>query len=280
MKSSQTLRVVLVLILLGCTQYVSSGSAEVIPGFPSVLKISGSDTMHILTRRWAEEYMKEHHGVSIYTWGGGSGRGVEDLISQKVNICAASRPLNAEEIRWLAERHESVGVSYAVAKEALSIYVNPDNPVRDLSLQQLKSIFTGKVTNWKDVGGKDAPILVLRRASSSGTYLYFLQHVLEEEPYTRRARVYRNTRGIVEEVRENEYAIGFGGVAYGEELHCNVNGVAPTVQNIRENDYPITRYLYFYTVYSPRGEVRKFIDWVMAPAGQRLAQESGYVPLW
>ena len=163
--------------------------------------------------------MKEHHGVSIYTWGGGSGRGVEDLISQKVNICAASRPLNAEEIRWLAERHESVGVSYAVAKEALSIYVNPDNPVRDLSLQQLKSIFTGKVTNWKDVGGKDAPILVLRRASSSGTYLYFLQHVLEEEPYTRRARVYRNTRGIVEEVRENEHAIGFGGVAYGEELH-------------------------------------------------------------
>jgi phosphate transport system substrate-binding protein len=261
-------------------EYVFSRNAEIPSSLPSIIKISGSDTMLLLTRKWAEEYMRENHRVSVYTWGGGSAKGVEDLIGGKVHICAASRPLGAEEVRLLANRYDNVGVSFAVAKEALSIYVNSDNPVRDLSLQQLKLIFTGKLTNWKDVGGKDAPILVLRRSSSSGTYLYFLEHVLEEEPYTAKARVYRNTRGIVQEVIDNEYAIGFGGVAYGEELHCRVEGVLPTRKNIRDGAYPITRYLHFYTVGSPGGELKKFIDWVMAPDGQGLAEEAGYVPLW
>lgn len=248
--------------------------------YPVIIGISGSDSMLVLTRLWAEEYMQERPGVSVYAWGGGSAKGIKDLIAGRVEIAAVSRPLLASEARRLAETFRTVGLSHMVAKEALSIYVNPQNPIKDLSIEELRLIFTGKIRNWSELGGLDHPIVVVRRSPASGTYHYFKEHVLEGAEYTEAARVMSDTNSIVEVVEENPFAIGYGGVAYGKPLHSRISGVAPTEGNIREGFYPITRYLYLLTVSSPRGGTKAFIDWVLGLEGQRLVREAGYVSLW
>jgi phosphate transport system substrate-binding protein len=236
--------------------------------------------MLILTRRWAEEYMRQHPRVSVYVWGGGTGRGLDDLIHQRVDLAAASRPPQPEEVRELARRFGSVGVSYAVAKEALSIYVHPENPVRDLSMDQLRLIFSGRLQNWNELGGPDAPIQVLRRPSTSGTYLYLKEHVLNGDDYSASARTVPDTPGMVERVSRDVRAIGYGGIAYGQDLHCRVNGVVPDESTVRDGSYPITRYLYLLVSASPRGEVRRFVDWAQGPDGQKLVRRMGFVALW
>lgn len=236
--------------------------------------------MLVLTRIWAEEYMKEHPGVSVYAWGGGSTKGIKDLLAGHVEIAAVSRPLLASEARQLADRYGSVGLAHLVAKEALSIYVNPQNPIRDFSLEELRLIFTGKIRRWSELGGPDQPILVLRRSPASGTYHYFREHVLDGAEYTPVAQVMSNTRSIVEEIEKNAFAIGYGGVAYGKPLHSLVSGVLPSEENIQDGSYPLTRYLYLLTVTSPRGGSKALIDWILGSRGQRLAREAGYVSLW
>ena len=236
--------------------------------------------MLILTRLWAEEYMKSNVRASVYVEGGGTASGVKDLIRSKNDVCAASRPLRPREVQQLAQHHNTVGLTFAVAKEALSVYVHPENPIQDLTLQQLKSIFTGKIKNWSAVGGWDAPIFVITRSPNSGTYFYFREHILNEEPYSSAARIFPSTQSIVEAVSRSPYAIGYGGVAYGPSLHCRVNGVAPTYATIIDDSYPITRYLYLVTASSPKGATKDFIDWVLSPDGQLLVDKAGYVPLW
>ena len=250
------------------------------PPEKNVIRISGSDTMLILTRLWAEEYMKRHVGASVYVEGGGTASGVRDLIRSKNDVCAASRPLLPLEVQQLARRHNAVGLTFAVAKEALSVYIHPQNPIRNLTLQQLKSIFTGTVRNWSALGGWDAPIFVNIRSPNSGTYFYFREHVLNEEPYVSTARILHSTQSIVQAVSENRYAIGYGGVAYGLSLHCKINGIEPTHATIIDDSYPITRYLYLVTTSSPKGTIKAFIDWVLTPEGQSVVERAGYVPLW
>jgi phosphate transport system substrate-binding protein len=224
--------------------------------------------------------MKLHDGVSVYVEGGGTASGVKNLIHSRSDICAASRPLRPQEVRQLAKRYNTVGLTFTVAKEALSVYVHPQNPVDDLTLEQLKAIFTGEIRNWRSLGGTDAPISVLTRSPNSGTYLYFQEHVLTEEPYLSSARVMPTTQSVVNGVLENPHAIGYGGVAYGTTLHSNINGIAPSRENVISGDYPITRYLYLVTAGSPRGETKEFIDWILSPGGQSLVDQAGYVPLW
>lgn len=247
---------------------------------PASIRISGSDTMLRLNRHWAEAYMKSTPGVAVYCWGGGSGRGVRDLIDSRVQISAVSRPLLAEEVRLLAERHQTVGLAFAVAKEALSIYVHPENPVRDFTLSQLFGIFSGSIRDWRELGGQPAPIRVFRRSSVSGTYSYFLEHVLNGTDYRVDAEVRGNTEDIVNSVSEDRWAIGYGGLAYGEKLHGRVEGIAPLEENVRNGAYPITRYLYLVTLHRPSGAVKDFVDWVQGPEGQAIVREAGYVALW
>ncbi len=246
-----------------------------------VLKIKGSDTMVFLTQRWAEAYMKRTPGVSIYTEGGGSATGIAALIKGEIQICTSSRPIRAEEVRRLLEQQNFLGVSFLVAKDALSIYVHPQNPVRNLSLAQAQASFTGALTNWKALGGKDEPILVLMRNPNSGTYLYFQEHVLGGQSYAEHAITMPTTAAMVEEIGRNPQAIGYGGLAYGKELvHCTIEGVNPTEENVRNGKYPIARYLYFYTIDKPTGTVKAFIDWVLSEEGQSVVQEVGYISLF
>jgi phosphate transport system substrate-binding protein len=180
----------------------------------------------------------------------------------------------------MAQRHNTVGLTVSVAKEALSVYVHPENPVKNFSLAELKAIFTGETRNWRLLGGVEAPIFVLTRSSNSGTYLYFQKHILNEEPYLSPARVLPTTQAVVDMVAQNQYAIGYGGVAHGGHLYCSIEGIPPTHENIIAGKYPITRYLYLVTTGTPKGAVKEFIDWVLGPAGQLSAAEAGYVPLW
>lgn len=246
-----------------------------------IIRIKGSDTMLILNRRWAEVYMTTHPGISVYAEGGGSATGIQALIQEEIDICAASRPLTAEEVKPLAEKYRNIGISFLVAKDALSVYVNPNNPVKDLTLKQLKEIFTGAIENWHNVAGNDEPIKVLIRPPSSGTHLYFREHILEGEPYSENAVSVPTTAAIVDSVLNNPNAIGYGGIAYGTNvIHCQINGINPSEDNVRYDLYPLSRYLYFDTIKKPRGEVRKFIDWVISPEGQKIVKDVGYIPLW
>ena len=142
------------------------------------IKIVGSDTMLELTSNLAEHYMKENPGISIIVEGGGTAEGIKALIKNQTDICTASRNLKPDEAKLLADYYGSLGLVFLIAKDALSIYVNPNNPVKDLSINQLKDIYSGKTNNWAKLNGKDALIIPVVRNPNSGTYLYFMEHVL------------------------------------------------------------------------------------------------------
>jgi phosphate transport system substrate-binding protein len=269
----------LFILTIGCLVFWQCGTSRNLAS-STTIRLKGSDTMIILAELWAEEYMKANPGISVYADGGGTATGVEALIKGEVDICTASRPINPGEARRLVQRQGYLGFSILVAKDALSIYLHPENPVRNLTAAQVKDIYTGKISIWKEVGGKDAPIVLLSRSPNSGTYLYFQEHVLEEQPYSPMIRTMPGTEAIAQAVAENPDAIGYGGIAYGQNLvHCKINGVAPSEANVRNDSYPISRYLYLYTIKEPGGNIKKFIDWVLSKDGQTAVKKIGYVPL-
>jgi len=245
------------------------------------VRVVGSDTMAVLTLRWAESFMRAHSDIAVYAEGGGTGTGVASLIAGSTDICAASRPLRPEEVQALYQRHGTLGVRFLCAQDALSVYVNRDNPVRGLTLAQVKAIFTRRITDWSEVGGRPEPIRVVVRLPSSGTHLFFRDVVLDGEPYTPYALPLPNTEAVVAEVAEERTAIGYGGLAYGAGVrHIAIDGVEPVAANVRAGRYPLSRYLALYTTAPPHGAVKRFVDWALSPDGQRVVAEVGYVPLW
>lgn len=234
-----------------------------------------------LARFWAEVYMIENPGVSVYVDGGGTATGMAALANNEVDLCMASRTILPEEAQMLVQKHRAVGVSILVAKDALSIYIHPDNPVRNLTVAQIRGIYRGDITNWKDVGGDDAPIHLLNRMSTSGTFAYFQEHVLEGEPYGSSSDALPTTKKIIETVAQDEYAIGYGGMAYETDVyHCDINGVEPTRENVTNDSYPLTRYLYLYTIDKPQGKTKDFVNWVLSEHGQDIVKWVGYFPIW
>ena len=251
-----------------------AGSAERI-------RIKGSDTMLRLVQLWAEEFMSGHPGVAVEVEGGGSAKGVRALIRGETDLASASRSLRPTEARQLLERQGSLGYATLTARDALSLYLHPDNPVRNLSLEAVAGIFRGEVRRWSEVGGREAQIQVLNRNSASGTHLFFAEHVLRGASYTRRARVLPTTSAIVGAVKSDVDAIGYGGIAYAHGVRpSEIEGVAPTAENVRDGSYPIARYLYLLTAEPPHGPVKAFTDWVLGSAGQRIVAEAGYVALY
>ena len=245
------------------------------------IKIKGSDTMLYLTKQLAEEYMKKNTAVSIYVEGGGTAAGIRSFVIGETDICTASRTFKGEEVKILADHFKSVGISFIIAKDALTIYINPENKVRNFTLEQLKQIFTGKITNWKELGGDNSRIVVLNRNPNSGTYLYFKEHVLSGEEYSPDVVTKPTTASIVDEVIADKNAIGYGGIGYQRDsTGASVEGIQPTEANVRNNTYPISRYLYFYTQNTPSGIIKDFIDWVIGPEGEKVIEKEGYISLW
>jgi phosphate transport system substrate-binding protein len=252
----------------------------------NIITVKGSDTMVILAQRWAEVYMKKNKNVVIQVTGGGSGTGISALINGTTDICNSSRPIKKEEKIKLKEKYGTTGVEIKVAIDGLSIYVNQKNPVNELTLDQVKDIYTGKINNWKEVGGKDAQIIRYSRENNSGTYVYFKDEVLKGEDFDRRTQYLPGTAAVVNAVAKDINGIGYGGAAYGvgiKELKIKKDAkspaYAPTVENIKKGLYPISRFLYMYLRKKPEGEIKKFIDWILSEEGQKVVKEVGYFPI-
>jgi phosphate transport system substrate-binding protein len=272
MMKQSLLFILLILLFAGCSSKI---------GDNVTITIKGSDSMLQLTENLANEYMKQNPGISIYVNGGGTAAGINSLINGDIDICTASRNLKPEEAKSLAEYYRSVGFFYLIAKDALSIYVNPSNPVKYLSLENLRKIFEGKITNWSELGGKNQKIIPVIRNLNSGTHLYFKEHVLEADNYSDDAVVKPTTPEIIEYIEQNENAIGYGSMGYqGNVFRVRIEGIEPSEENARNDTYPITRYLHFFTTNVQRGAVKKFIDWVLSPEGQAVVKQSGFIPLW
>jgi len=261
--------------------FTLTGCIPIGPRKSATLRIKGSDTMLLVMEKLAQVYMMNNPNTSIYVEGGGTAGGIEALIEGNVDICSASRLLLPGESRRISQKYQSVGYYARVAKDALSVYVHPENPIKDITLKQLKLIFSGQITNWDEVGGFDHAILLLIRPPNSGTYQYFKEHILQDLDYSREALTITTTQEIVNRVMQDSAAIGYGGIAYGpDNIHSRINGIKPSMDNVRFDLYPISRYLYLYTIRKPKGTQREFIDWIITKEGQTIVQNTGYISIW
>lgn len=280
--------ILLISMLSGC------GSGGKNPSQPSVTAIEnkGSDTMVNLALAWAEQYQKERPEVALAVTGGGSGTGIAALINNSVDIANASRQIKKEE-KADAEKNGVTPVEFIVARDAIGIIVSPDNPVSQLTRQQLSDIYSGKITNWKELGGEDRPIVRLSRESNSGTHVYFLEQVVRLGDSKNKTLFSANTlllpssEVIINEVRQNPNAIGYDGLGYiPKDLKIIAVAknpgdpyVLPSIETVNDKSYPIARDLYMYTPGEPTGAVKDYIDWILGEEAQKIVAAQGFVPI-
>jgi phosphate transport system substrate-binding protein len=246
--------------------------------------VKGSDTMVIMVQRWAEEFMKKNPDTKLQVTGGGSGTGISALINGTTDICMSSRSIKEAEVEKLRGRFNTTGTEIAVAKDGVTFYVSEKNPLNSLTTEQLKGIYLGDITNWKQVGGPDAPIVVYSRENSSGTYVFVKDNLLGGEDFTPRAQTLPGTAAVVNAVAKEKNGIGYGGAAYAKgikELKIKVGSeeVAPSTDNIKSGKYPLSRDLYFYLRNKPSGEAKAFIDFALSAEGQQIVTKVGYFPV-
>lgn len=261
-------------------------SADVVQAQGRSITVKGSDTLVILGQRWAEVYMKKNPGASIQVTGGGSGVGLAALINGTTDIAESSRPMKDAEKTQLKEKRGLATVELPVALDGLAVYVHGSNPIQELTLDQLKKIYTGAVKNWKEVGGKDERILLYGRENSSGTYAYFKEHVLENADYYPTTQTLPGTAAVINAVAKDTRGIGYGGIAYLKGVraikvkkNASTPGVEPTLDNVQKNIYPISRFLYWYLAGKPSGQIKQLADWVVTEEGQSVVKDVGYYPL-
>jgi phosphate transport system substrate-binding protein len=251
-----------------------------------VCKIKGSDTALPLSQKEAEKFMKKYPGSSISVTGGGSGVGISSLMSGTTDIAQSSRKIKMDEKLKMQEAGKSYKETI-IAYDALTVIVNPANGVSQLKREQLEGIYTGKIKNWKEVGGADMQIVVYSRESSSGTYEFFKEHVLNKKNFVSSAMLMPATGAIMQSVGQTKGAIGYVGLAYVDKrvkaLKVSYDGgktyVAPTVANAKNKTYPITRPLYYYYLTSIEKAVLPFINYIMSAEGQQIVLTEGYVPV-
>jgi len=266
----------------------------------TVVSVKGSDTMVNLSQKWAEVYMQKNPNISIQVTGGGSGTGIAALLNGTTDLANASRELKDSELET-AKKKGVTPVTYEVALDGIAVIVHPDNQVDNLTVKQLSDIFSGKITNWKELGGQDMMITLYGRENSSGTYEFFKEHVLgksdagKQIDYSPSTQVLQGTAALGEAVARDVKGIGYGGVGYFalrkdvKILHIKENESAPAIspaengqvnyQVIWDGDYSISRYLYCFTNGQATGELKNFIDFIMSPEGQKLVESMEYIPL-
>ena len=250
------------------------------------ITVKGSDTMVVMGQRWAEEFMKKKPDMTIQVTGGGSGTGISALINGTTDVCESSRSMKDSEKKQLTDKTGAPPVEIAVAKDGLSVYVHESNPITELTMAQLKAIFTGKVTSWKELGGPDAKIIPYSRENSSGTYVFFKEHVLENADFTPRAQNMPGTAAVVNAVSKEKFSIGYGGAAYAKGIKilkvkkdAATPAIGPSDATIRDGSYPLSRPLFFYVRAKPSADIKAFTDWVLSPEGQGVVTKVGYFPI-
>ena len=257
------------------------------------ITVKGSDTMVDLTQQWAERYMEiKGRQVIIQVTGGGTGTGIASLVNKTTDIVNASRQIEVDENALLEARGHKTQ-EFKVAKDGLSIYVNQANPISKMTLEDLKHIFSGKKKNWKDFGGKDAPIILYGRDNSSGTYAFFKKEVLHGLDYAITLNTLPGTGAIVHAISKDENGIGYGGIGSAHAVNIvSLKAVGyeadegeyyePTVETITTRKYPLFRFLYVYTtdkVIENKPYVKDYIDWFVTHQAQALVKKTGYFPL-
>ncbi|NWF51137.1 MAG: PstS family phosphate ABC transporter substrate-binding protein [Ignavibacteriaceae bacterium] len=290
----------LFLILLVTVPFLFYGCKKKDEMQKAVVTVKGSDTMVNLSQKWAEIYMKKNPLVAIQVTGGGSGNGVASLLNGTTDLANSSRELKPAELEKAKEKGITPKV-YEVALDGIAIIVNPENKVDNLTIKQVSDIFSGKIKNWKEVGGVDMPITLYGRENSSGTYEFFKDHVLGKDTegkqidYSPSTQVLQGTAALGEAIARDKKGIGYGGVGYFAErtdvkiLHIKKDENSPSISPVENNkvnyeviwngEYSISRYLYCFTNGEAKGEVKNFIDFIMSPEGQDLVKQMEYIPL-
>jgi phosphate transport system substrate-binding protein len=245
------------------------------------ITLKGSDTMLMLGQRWAEIYMQKNPGTVIQVTGGGSGVGIAALINGATNICQASRSMTASEKLKLRDRYYSTGVEIPVAKDGVTLYLNEKNSINELTLDQIKDIYTGNTTNWSQLGGQNAKIIVYGRENSSGTYVFFREVALKNADYTSSMQSLPGTAAVVNAVSKDVYGIGYGGAAYAKgvkevAIKTAKGSFRPTTETVKSGQYPLSRNLFWYLQGKPSGDTKKFVDWILSPEGQEIVKQVGY----
>ena len=252
----------------------------------------GSDTIVNLALAWAEKYQGDHPDVRISVTGGGSGTGIAALVNGTVDIANASRKIKDEETSE-AQANGVTPVEYIIARDAIAVIVNPDNPVNKLTLQQISDIYSGKYTNWTEVGGEDRPIVRLSRETNSGTHVYFLETVLrlgskeDKTLFSTNTLLLPSSEGIISEVRDNPNAIGYDGLGYVPKdlkmiaIAKEAGGayVLPSIDTVNDKSYAIARDLYMYTNGEPAGIIKEYLEWILSVEAQQIVADLGFVPV-
>lgn len=289
------MRAFLAVLLLSLVVLAGCGSRTAEAGAPALTKTIediGSDTIVNLALAWAEAYQHVRPDVRISVSGGGSGTGLAALINGTADIANASRKIKDEE-RADAEKNGIQPVEIEIARDAIAVIVHPGNPVTQLTLQQISAIYSGQITNWREVGGEDRPIVRLSRESNSGTHVYFLEEVVRlgqkdnKTLFSPDTLLLPSSEGITAEVRQNPNAIGYDGLGYvtpdvqtlAVARRPGDPAVKPSIESVNNGTYPIARPLFMYTPGEPAGEVRQYLDWILGPAGQQIVGQLGFVPL-
>lgn len=284
MKSVKLILTTAALAILVVVQSVSFGKADE----KEYMTVKGSDTMLQLVSHWAEAFMKERPEVNISVTGGGSGTGIAALLNGTTDMCMASRKIKPRELK-LARRRGITPREFVVARDGISVVVNPKNPVNVLVVDQIGAIYTGEYTNWKQVGGPDKKIDVLSRESSSGTYVFFQEHVLKKQDYTPKALLMPANATIVQTVTDDQWSIGYVGLGYalgakGKIKTLKVKAadslatVSPSEKTVASGEYPIARPLQLYTNGAPTGVVKAFLEFTESEKGQEIVRKTGFVP--
>lgn len=266
-------------------------STDAVAESTQTIENKGSDTLVNLALAWAETYMQVHPDVRISVTGGGSGTGIAAMINGTVDIANASRKMKSEEVA-ASESNGVTPVEFVVARDAIAVVVHPSNPIQALTLEQISDIYTGKITNWSQLGGEDRPIVLLSRESNSGTYVYFLENVIRQGDkesdllFSPDTLLMPSSEGISSEVRQNPNAIGYDGLGYvtpdqkmlAVARDASTPYVLPSAETVNNGTYPVSRPLYMYTAGQPTGQVKTYLEWVLSE-GQSLVSKLGFVPL-
>jgi phosphate transport system substrate-binding protein len=256
------------------------------------LENKGSDTIVNLALAWAEAYQSVEPEVQISVTGGGSGTGIAALINNTVDIANASRKIKEKE-KENARANGIEPVEFIIARDAIAIIVNPNNPLNELSLEQISAIYTGEINNWKEIGGEDRPIVRLSRETNSGTHVYFLEEVLrlgDKESdllFSMDTLLLPSSEGIIKEVSQNPNAIGYDGLGYVTDevkvIAVSQQGseefIFPSANTVNNDQYPIARDLYMYTNGDPQGALKIYLDWILSSDAQAIVSELGFVPI-
>jgi phosphate transport system substrate-binding protein len=279
------------LLLLAACQS-GNGSSSSSNNSSEYIQNKGSDTIVNLALAWAERYQQKHPEMRISVTGGGSGTGIASLINGTVDIANASRKIKTEEIDE-ARKQGIEPVEHVIARDAIAVIVNPQNPVSDLTMEQVSRIFRGRINNWKELGGEDRPIVRVSRETNSGTHVYFLESVIRlgkkdnKEIFTADTLLLPSSEGIISEVSDNPNAIGYDGLGYITK-DVKVLGIAsteggefvfPSAATVNSGKYPISRDLYMYTNDKISTAAESYLAWILTAEAQQIVTDLGFVPI-